>query len=85
MIDNIVLIEPPPGLVRYKMAARPVIFSEKCNGCGLCVEVCNKDALVMEDGKVTFTGPVECDYCGECETICPNEAINCYYDIVLGE
>lgn len=67
------------------MIARPVIFAEKCDGCGLCVEVCDKDALVVVNGKTTFTGPVECDYCGECEAACPNEAINCYYDIVLDE
>lgn len=67
------------------MIARPVIFSEKCNGCGLCVEVCDKEGLAVEDGKVVFTGPVECDYCGECEAVCPNEAINCFYDIVLGD
>lgn len=69
----------------FNMALRPVVFTEKCDGCGLCIEVCNQDALVIKDGKITFSGPVDCDYCGACEAICPNEAINCFYDIVLSE
>jgi ferredoxin len=26
--------------------------------------------------------PDSCDYCGECEAVCPEDAVSCPYDIV---
>jgi ferredoxin len=32
--------------------------------------------------RLEFVQPDRCDYCGECEEACGEEAISCPYDIV---
>ena len=64
---------------------RPLIDSSKCNGCGVCVEVCYQAALIISGGKVKFAGVIECPWCGECEAVCPRGAISCPYEIVFPE
>ena len=53
------------------------IDRDRCNGCGLCVEVCSDEELKIENEKVvlTGTGPFGCIACGHCMMICPNDAI----------
>ncbi len=62
---------------RTKEVAIVNIDHEKCNGCGLCVDVCKDFSLVMSDGKaVTSAKPIfGCIACGHCMAICPKEAI----------
>jgi ferredoxin len=62
---------------RTKETSQILTDSEKCNGCGLCVEVCADFSLIMKDGKVAqsdnpFFG---CIGCGHCMAVCPNGAI----------
>ncbi len=49
----------------------------KCNGCGLCVEVCGDEDFVIENGKAKASGPAHfgCFACGHCMAICPKDAI----------
>lgn len=44
-----------------------------CTGCGICVDVCPVEAIVVED-NVAVIGD-ECVNCGQCEQECPNGAI----------
>lgn len=62
---------------RTKENARILIHEEKCNGCGLCIDVCKDFSLVKENGKVAVSAsPVfGCIACGHCMAICPQEAI----------
>ncbi|MCI0472656.1 MAG: nitroreductase family protein [Ignavibacteria bacterium] len=62
---------------RTKEKAEIKILEDKCNGCGLCVDVCKDFSLVLENGKVKVSGtPVfGCIGCGHCMAICPNDAI----------
>lgn len=56
----------------------PIITSEeKCDGCGLCVEVCPKNILEVKDGKVTVKegGDASCSLCRLCEQACLNSGI----------
>ena len=67
------------------MAERPVVDFEKCNGCGLCVNVCRKGGLVLVDNVITLDNTVECDWCTICEAVCPTGAISCFFEIVFEE
>ena len=67
------------------MIETPLIDTEKCTGCGLCVEVCHFGALVLTGKVVTFIATKECDWCAECELACSTEALRCPFEIVLEE
>lgn len=51
------------------------IDREKCNGCGICVDACHEQALVMVDGKATLISDSYCDGLGDCLPECPVGAI----------
>lgn len=65
------------------MAELPVINKKKCNGCGLCVSVCNCHGLVMVGKMVEAVATVECDWCTQCEAVCPTDAISCPFEIII--
>lgn len=47
--------------------------ADKCVGCGACMEVCPKHAIVFLDGKVK-TDRQLCDGCGSCISACKVDA-----------
>lgn len=50
---------------------------DKCNGCGLCAEICPVNLYEMTDGKPQKTNPYfECICCAECYHNCPVGAIS---------
>ena len=67
----------------------PTLDVEKCNGCGLCVSVCEGHILVLVGNVVTVVEREECQrctrWCTLCEAVCPAEAIMCPFEIVFGE
>ncbi|MFC2004876.1 ATP-binding protein [Chloroflexota bacterium] len=63
----------------------PVIEQEKCNGCGLCIDVCLCKALVLVNNVITVIEVEECGWCLQCEIVCPTGAITCPFEIVLEE
>lgn len=54
------------------------VDSSKCNGCGLCVQVCSDNDLIIENGaaKASGNGFLGCIACGQCMAICPKGAIS---------
>ncbi len=46
-----------------------IIDTEKCIGCGLCIEVCPTGAAYNNKGK-TYVNHDKCTLCGNCEGMC---------------
>lgn len=51
------------------------IDTDKCIGCGQCVEICLNQCLDMVDGVCVWAKPELCEDCGLCESICEHGAI----------
>lgn len=50
------------------------VNTNKCTGCGLCVNVCPVDSITIENDKAKIDKDT-CISCGACVSECPNEAI----------
>ena len=55
-------------------AFRVSVHWESCDGCGVCLERCQMDALRLDDGRVT-ADPGRCIGCGLCVTTCPTRSL----------
>lgn len=62
----------------------PEINTTLCIGCGDCVVACKPGALALIAGKAALAHPERCEYDGQCEPLCPVEAIQLPYVIMLG-
>jgi len=61
-----------------------------CNGCGLCAEICPKEAIKVlpakiTEGRLTKKPPIDfdvnsCNLCGECAVLCPLNALRMEID-----
>jgi adenylylsulfate reductase subunit B len=53
----------------------PVINKRKCDGCGICVELCSEDVFFGSKKKQVpvVTYPDECWHCNACILKCPIE------------
>ena len=67
------------------MTEMPVIDPTKCAGCGLCVGVCQCNALAIVNSIVVIIEMVECDWCTDCELVCSTGAISCPFEIIFQE
>jgi len=58
------------------------IDHEKCDGCGICVEVCHKGQRIFEIEKIrnkhkcVVQDASYCNVCTTCTSKCPKKAIN---------
>ncbi|HUZ76761.1 MAG TPA: 4Fe-4S binding protein [Chloroflexota bacterium] len=65
--------------------ALPEILAPQCTGCGTCVEVCHALALALVAATAVLGNPERCDYCTECELVCPAGAIICPFELYIDE
>lgn len=65
------------GGMRHNEAGSRI--SEKCNGCGVCMDVCTFKAIAP--GTPYRIKGVRCDECGNCILACPEKAILTSYTI----
>jgi MinD superfamily P-loop ATPase len=64
-----------PKVIRqtdFQSGNTAVINNDRCTGCGLCRELCRRNAI-SEDYKVN---PIDCEGCGVCVYFCPENAID---------
>jgi len=61
----------------------PVIDLGKCNGCGICAEVCPLDVIRMKGGFPEVRYPEECWHCASCKLDCPTGAIELRFPLPL--
>lgn len=62
------------------------IATDRCKGCGLCVDVCPRHCLALDESIVNVLGyhPVHltdasaCTSCAICARICPDTAFTVY-------
>jgi 4Fe-4S ferredoxin len=68
-----------------------ILNSEVCTGCGICVEACPEEAIVLglvgatRRGAVGYAAPIDidevkCSYCGVCVVMCPFNALTLKVD-----
>ena len=66
----------PLGLVEGtfpRLDGISISVTEKCRGCGKCVEACYVGAISLEGGRAVMGE--RCRACGRCATACPSGAI----------
>lgn len=61
----------------------------KCNGCGMCLEVCPQQVYSINNGVSAITDRDACMECSACARNCPQEAIyvrqgvGCAYAVIM--
>jgi len=53
----------------------PVIETDACLGCGLCVKACASQCIEMVWDFATLTHPEDCTSCEACRDACPHGVI----------
>jgi formate hydrogenlyase subunit 6/NADH:ubiquinone oxidoreductase subunit I len=70
-----------------RFRGRPVVHTENCIGCKMCVRNCPSGAIQIEDkGAKTFQATIDlgrCVYCGQCAFVCPKKTIELTKDFEL--
>lgn len=85
MKKNTKAVEEPKAAPKKKKKREPAeirLISERCKGCGYCVEFCPKDVLEMSN-EINTKGfllprvarPEACISCEVCQYVCPDMAV----------
>jgi NAD-dependent dihydropyrimidine dehydrogenase PreA subunit len=51
------------------------VDTDKCTGCGECVDVCPVEVYEMQEGKSSAANEEECLGCESCVEVCESSAI----------
>ena len=67
------------------MSEMPSFDVQKCQGCQLCVSVCQRGGLRSAGESIEVVRVDDCDGCGQCELVCPTGAISFPFEVVIEE
>lgn len=76
--------------MKYLQNATLKFYSEKCTGCGRCVEVCPHAVFSMNDKKAVMMHGERCMECGACAKNCAfgavtvNSGVGCAAAVITG-
>jgi ferredoxin len=70
-------------LREQEISGLPILNVEQCNGCGLCIDVCETGLLYLENDRIAIRQNETCTWCTYCELVCPTSAIVCPFEIML--
>ncbi len=62
------------AIKKYMAADLNYKLDEKCNLCGICIKICPRENIKMENGKILWNQ--NCEGCQGCYQWCPKEAIH---------
>ncbi|MFC1617015.1 DUF362 domain-containing protein [Candidatus Margulisiibacteriota bacterium] len=65
-------------------SARPDVNESLCNGCGICVKICDWNAYKIEN-NISKIDKSLCVGCGKCLNICPQNAIYLDWETDINE
>jgi MinD superfamily P-loop ATPase len=71
---HLVLLPTNTHEASFTTGYKAVINSDKCNQCGICIDVCRFEAIGIVNGHVSIS-ETSCDGCKLCSHLCPNNAI----------
>lgn len=57
----------------FRSGVKARVEADKCTGCGLCAELCQFEAVTMEE--TASISAFSCEGCGVCAHFCPEQAI----------
>lgn len=63
------------GKLQQHSEVSPVVYQDKCTGCGECEKGCPVDAITIQDNKSIIDG-AKCIGCATCIAVCPVSAID---------
>jgi MinD superfamily P-loop ATPase len=66
-------LDPDINVKVKRMPGIELRVTEKCTGCGLCLEKCFVHTITIQNGKAIIGA--NCKGCGRCAECCPNKAI----------
>lgn len=46
------------------------------------MDVCHASTLTIREQKALIVNPDDCDYCTDCEAVCPVNAILCPFEVI---
>ncbi|NJO81710.1 MAG: ferredoxin family protein [Blastochloris sp.] len=70
-------------VVTTKHHPLPVIDTQRCTGCGICVAGCPTKTIALHNERAVIAHPDACTFCELCEINCPEQAIGRPFRVVF--